>query len=217
MKKIKRFLIAIDGPSASGKSTAAKKISKRYNMSLLQSGLLFRYAAKILLAKKPKNKIIFLNKAFKKINLKKIEKINLHTPEISKFSAVIAKELKIRLIIKKFQKKYVSLKKKVVLEGRDQAKIFPNSEVKFYIVCSPLSIAAKRRWMQLKKKRKKVSLKEVLKDLKKRDYMDKNRRHSKLERHQESEYINTAKMNIDDVINRMSKVIDRKLNEKYGN
>ncbi len=217
MKKIKRFLIAIDGPSASGKSTAAKKISKRYNMSLLQSGLLFRYAAKILLAKKPKNKIIFLNKAFKKINLKKIEKINLHTPEISKFSAVIAKELKIRLIIKKFQKKYVSLKKKVVLEGRDQAKIFPNSEVKFYIVCSPLSIAAKRRWMQLKKKRKKVSLKEVLKDLKKRDYMDKNRRHSKLERHQESEYINTAKMKIDDVINRMSKVIDRKLNEKYGN
>ena len=217
MKKIKRFLIAIDGPSASGKSTAAKKISKRYNMSLLQSGLLFRYAAKILLAKKPKNKIIFLNNAFKKINLKKIEKINLHTPEISKFSAVIAKELKIRLIIKKFQKKYVSLKKKVVLEGRDQAKIFPNSEVKFYIVCSPLSIAAKRRWMQLKKKRKKVSLKEVLKDLKKRDYMDKNRRHSKLERHQESEYINTAKMKIDDVINRMSKVIDRKLNEKYGN
>ena len=217
MKKIKKFLIAIDGPSASGKSTAAKKIAKKYNMFILQSGLLFRYAAKILLAKKPKNKIIFLNKAFKKINLKKIEKINLHTPEISKFSAVIAKELKIRLIIKKFQKKYVSLKKKVVLEGRDQAKIFPNSEVKFYIVCSPLSIAAKRRWMQLKKKRKKVSLKEVLKDLKKRDYMDKNRRHSKLERHQESEYINTAKMKIDDVINRMSKVIDRKLNEKYGN
>ena len=217
MKKIKKFLIAIDGPSASGKSTAAKKIAKKYNMFVLQSGLLFRYAAKIILEKKPKNKIILLNKVFKKINLKKIEKINLHTPEISKYSAIIAKELKVRLIVKKFQKKYVKLKKKVVLEGRDQAKIFPNSEVKFFIVCSPLSIAAQRRWLQLKKKKKKASLKEVLKDLKKRDYLDKNRKYSKLERHRESVYINTAKMNIKAVTGKMSKIIDRKLNEKYGN
>ena len=85
MKKIKKFLIAIDGPSASGKSTAAKKIAKKYSIFILQSGLLFRYAAKVILEKKPKNKIVFLNKVFKKINLKKIEKINLHTSEISKF------------------------------------------------------------------------------------------------------------------------------------
>ncbi len=216
MKKIKKFLIAIDGPSASGKSTAAKKIAKKYNMFILQSGLLFRYAAKMILEKKPKNKTILLNKVFKTINLKKIEKINLHTPEISKFSAVIAKELKVRLIIKKFQKKYVNLKKKVVLEGRDQAKIFPKSEVKFFIVCSPLSIAAKRRWLQLKKKKKKIPLRQVLKDLKRRDYMDKNRKYSKLERHRESVYINTAKLNIKSVIDKMSKTIDKKLNEKYG-
>ena len=216
MKKIKKFLIAIDGPSASGKSTAAKKIAKKYNMFILQSGLLFRYAAKIIIEKKPKNKIILLNKIFKKINLKKIEKLNLHTPEISQFSAIIAKELKVRLIIKKFQKRYVNLKKKVVLEGRDQAKIFPNSEVKFFIVCNPLSIAAKRRWLQLKRKKKKVSLKQVLKDLKKRDYLDKNRKYSKLERHRESVYINTAKIDIKSVIDKMSKIIDKKLNDKYG-
>ncbi len=217
MKKIKKFLIAIDGPSASGKSTAAKKIAKKYSIFILQSGLLFRYAAKIILEKKPKNKIVLLNKVFKKINLKKIEKINLHTSEISKFSAIIAKELKVRLIVKKFQKKYVKIKKKVVLEGRDQAKIFPNSEVKFFIVCNPLSIAAKRRWLQLKKKKKNTSLKEVLKDLKRRDYLDKNRKYSKLERHPESVYINTAKMNIKAVTDKMSKIIDKKLNEKYGN
>ncbi len=216
MKKIKKFLIAIDGPSASGKSTAAKKIAKKYNMSILQSGLLFRYAAKIILEKKPKNKIILLNKIFKKINLKKIEKLNLHTPEISQFSAIIAKELKVRLIIKKFQKRYVNLKKKVVLEGRDQAKIFPNSEVKFFIVCNPLSIAAKRRWLQLKRKKKKVSLKQVLKDLKRRDYLDKNRKYSKLERHRESVYINTAKIGIKSVTDKMSKTIEKKLNDKYG-
>ena len=103
------------------------------------------------------------------------------------------------------------------MEGRDQAKIFPNSEVKFFIVCNPLSIAAKRRWLQLKKKKKNTSLKEVLKDLKRRDYLDKNRKYSKLERHPESVYINTAKMNIKAVTDKMSKIIDKKLNEKYGN
>ena len=57
----------------------------------------------------------------------------------------------------------------------------------------------------------------MLKDLKKRDYLDKNRKYSKLERHRESVYINTAKMNIKAVTGKMSKIIDRKLNKKYGN
>ena len=46
--------------------------------------------------------------------------------------------------------------------------------------------------------------------------MDKNRKYSKLERHRESVYINTAKLNIKSVIDKMSKTIDKKLNEKYG-
>ena len=103
-----------------------------------------------------------------------------------------------------------------MLEGRDMSKIFPNAEVKFFVVCIPLLVAAKRRWLQLRIKNKKISLNEVAKDLKKRDFADKNRKHSKLERHAESVYINTAKLNIKSVLDKMSKHVDKALRKKYG-
>ena len=96
------------------------------------------------------------------------------------------------------------------------SKIFPEAEVKFFVECTPMIIAAKRRWLQLKIKNKKISLNEVAKDLKKRDFIDKNRKHSKLERHAESVYINTAKLNIKSVLDKMSKHVDKKLRKKYG-
>ena len=142
--------------------------------------------------------------------------MNLHTPEVSEFSAVIAKELKVRKIIKIFQKKYVEQKKTIVLEGRDMSKIFHNADVKFFVECKPLKTAAKRRWLQLNKSKKNISLNQVLKDLKKRDFMDRNRKHSPLERDQESVYINTAKLNIKAVLDKMSKIIGKRLKNKYG-
>ena len=216
MRKNKKFIVSIDGSSGSGKSTAAKLIAKKFNWSVLYSGLLFRYAAKKIIEKKPKNKILYLKKIFSKINYRNIQKMNLHTPEVSEFSAVIAKELKVRKIIKIFQKKYVEQKKTIVLEGRDMSKIFHNADVKFFVVCKPLKIAAKRRWLQLKNSKKNISLNQVLKDLKKRDFMDRNRKHSPLERDQESVYINTAKLNIKAVLDKMSKIIGKKLKDKYG-
>ena len=99
MRKNKKFIVSIDGSSGSGKSTAAKLIAKKFNWSVLYSGLLFRYAAKKIIEKKPKNKILYLKKIFSKINYRNIQKMNLHTPEVSEFSAVIAKELKVRKII----------------------------------------------------------------------------------------------------------------------
>ena len=111
LKKAKNFICAIDGGSASGKTTMAKLIGKKYKWSVLYSGLLFRYAAKKIIEKKPKKKITFLKKIFSKINYEKVKKLNLHTPDISAYSAIIAKNKDIRLIIKKFQKNYV-LKKK---------------------------------------------------------------------------------------------------------
>ena len=64
----KSLIIACDGEAASGKSTGAKLISKKYNLLLINSGLLYRYASKLIIENKPKNLIKFLNKKFKKIN-----------------------------------------------------------------------------------------------------------------------------------------------------
>ena len=97
------FQISCDGGAATGKSTGARLIAKKYKLKFLSSGLLYRYASFLLISHKPKNKVIFLKKKFKNINYKYLNKINLHTPEISKQSATIAKIYKIREILRLFQ------------------------------------------------------------------------------------------------------------------
>ena len=92
---------------------------KKYNLHLLNSGSLYRFAAYLLLKHKPKKTISFLKKRFKNLNYKLLSKKNLHTEEISNYSAVIAKQKKIRIILRVFQKKFANKFKRVAIEGRD--------------------------------------------------------------------------------------------------
>ena len=71
MKKFKKLIIACDGESASGKSTAAKLISKKYNLLLINSGLLYRYGSKLIIKHKPKNITSFLKKKIQNNKLQK--------------------------------------------------------------------------------------------------------------------------------------------------
>ena len=89
MKKLTKLIIACDGESASGKSTAAKLISKKYGLLLVNSGLLYRYASKLVIDFKPKNEVEFLRKKFEKVSYKKISKLNLHSEKISNHVAIL--------------------------------------------------------------------------------------------------------------------------------
>ena len=73
MAKLKKLIIACDGESASGKSTASKLISKKYKLLLINSGLLYRYCSKMIIEQKPIDNIKFLKKKFKKISYKKFQ------------------------------------------------------------------------------------------------------------------------------------------------
>ena len=101
--KNKILQITCDGGAATGKSTGAKMIAKKYKLAFLSSGLLYRYASYLILKENPKNKIKFLKRKFKNLNYSKLSKINLHTPLISEYSASIAKKLEIRRILKSYQ------------------------------------------------------------------------------------------------------------------
>ena len=155
MKLRNNFLqISCDGGAATGKSTGAKMISKKYGLKFLSSGLLYRYVSFLALKYKPKNLHLFIKKEFSKLNYKKLNKINLHTQKISFHSAKIAKIAKIRDILKKYQINFAQKNKNCCIEGRDiSTKILPKSDVKFFFVCK-LDVAAKRRFKELKKKYK---------------------------------------------------------------
>ena len=209
MKKFKKLIIACDGESASGKSTAAKLVSKKYKLLLVNSGLLYRYCSKLIITNKPKNSVSFLKTKFKNISYKKIIKQNLHSQEISNHVAVLAKNKSIRIIVNKFQKKIFKSNKKICVEGRDIAsKILsknPRYDLAFYFKCKN-NVAAYRRWLDLNKK---VSLKEVTKSLKKRTLMDKKRKNSPLIKVKDAILIRTDKLSKKEVLLKMSKHIDK--------
>ena len=209
MKKFKKLIIACDGESASGKSTAAKLVSKKYKLLLVNSGLLYRYGSKLLIDHKPKNITSFLKKKFKNVSYKKIAKHNLHTEQISNHVAIIAKNKEIRLIVNQFQRRIIKSNKKICVEGRDIAsKILaknPKYDLAFYFKCN-LDTASYRRWLDIKKK---VPLSDVKKSLQKRTLMDKKRKNSPLIKVQDAILIRTDKLSKKEVLIKMSKSIEK--------
>tara|TARA_Y100001958_G_C21231943_1_gene557772 strand:+ start:1408 stop:2076 length:669 start_codon:yes stop_codon:yes gene_type:complete len=213
----KKLIIACDGEAASGKSTGAKLISKKYKLVLLNSGLLYRYASKLILKNEPKKIIPFLNREFSKTSYKKISSENLHSQEISKHVGYLAKQKKLRELINKIQKKIIKKNKRICVEGRDIAsKILiknPKYDIAFYFKCN-LKEASYRRWKDLDKK---VSLKDITKSLKIRTMLDKNRTHSPLKKVKDAILIKTDKLNKAQMLNKMIYEIEKKLKLKNKN
>ena len=211
-KKFKNLVISCDGGAASGKTTGARLISKKYNLKFLSSGLLYRYTAYLLLKTKTKNKILFLRKRFKNLNYKKLDKISLHSSRISEYSAVIAKNKDIRKILKRYQIKFSKKFKNCCIEGRDiSTKILPNSDLKFFFICN-INTAALRRFKELKKKSKNIKLKDVKRALQARNKLDKQRKISPLLKHRNSIIVNSQKLNKKEMIEKMSKHIEKVIN-----
>ena len=105
LKKSYNLVVAADGSAASGKTTGAKIISKKYGLKFLSSGNLYRYASYILIKKNPKNREKFLKNEFKNLKIEKLNRINLQTQKISEFTSIIAKEKKNTFNFKRFSNK----------------------------------------------------------------------------------------------------------------
>ena len=210
------FRVACDGESSSGKSTAAKLISKKYKLFCMNSGLLFRYSSGLIIKNKPKKIIPFLKKKFKNLNYKHITRLNLHSQEISNHVVFLAKKKKVRRIIRIFQKKIIKRHHRICCEGRDQASTIlrknPCYDVAFYFKCN-LKTASLRRWHDLKKK---IPLREVKRSLRTRTLLDKKRRHNPLKKVPDAVLIRTDILNKKAMVAKMSKNIDKKLLLKYG-
>ena len=214
--KNKSIQVSCDGGAATGKSTGAKLIANKYKLKFLSSGLLYRYAALSIIKGKPKNRINFLKKKFKNLKLNNLKSLSLQAPNVSKFSAEIAKIKKIRQILKKYQVDFSKKFKNCCIEGRDiSTNILPKSNVKFFFVCN-LNIAAKRRFVELKKNNSDINFRDVKKSLKMRNILDKRRKNSPLLKHRDAIEIDTGKLNKRMMLKKMSKYIDRIVKIKHG-
>ena len=217
IKKNIKFSIAIDGSSASGKTTGSKIISKKFKFKLLSSGKLYRYLAYKIIKNNKKYDQKYIRNQSKKITLLKLKNKKLNSPQVTKLSSIIATKKCIRNELKKFQIDFIKKNNKVIIEGRDIAsKIIPNADLKIFFKCS-LKEKAKRRLKEYKKLNKNTKLSEVKKSLKLRDFSDKNRKESPLLFVKGAVLVDTTKLTINQMKLQLVSLVNKELIKKYGN
>ncbi len=216
MKYRKNILkIAIDSPAAAGAGTISKKISKHYNLLYLDTGKIYRLIAYLKINQKNKLNKNFIKKKIVKLNLKDLQSKKLLSDKIGNEASIIAKDGNIRKLVHSFQLKcaYNPPKKfdGSCLDGRDITyKIIPDADFKFFVTAN-VKVRAFRRFNELKRLKKKISYENVLKNIKKRDKSDYNRKISPLKKTQDSILINTSNLSKRSCFLKIKKIIDRKI------
>ncbi len=181
-----KLIISIDGTAGSGKQRIAKYISKKYNLYHLDSGILYRRLASIII----KKKINYKNSKSLQIFLSSVNFLSsrshfkLRNEKISKLASKIAIIYKVRKFINANQKAIVKKKfmshQGCVIDGRDiGSKVFKNANIKLFIRVNA-EIRAKRRHKQLIELGEKSIYAQILKEINLRDRTDKNRHQSPL-------------------------------------
>ena len=200
------MIIAIDGPAGTGKSTIAKLISQKLNITFLNSGSFYRGITLALLRENiditDEQKVLDFAE---KLNLDYVndhlilngEDVNhlLHQDIVSEHASPVSAIVELRHIVNKKLRK-ITETQSVVCEGRDiTTVVFPNAEYKFYLDAS-IDVQAQRRFDQGVSE---LSLEEIKQAIMKRDALDKNKKEGSLKIAEDATYIDTSDLTIDNV------------------
>ena len=212
-------IVAIDGPAGSGKSTIAKIIAKKFNFTYIDTGAMYRMITLYLL----ENNIDFddlkeIEKILNTVNLDmQGDKFYLNNVDVTtkirekRINENVSKVASIKIVrsnLVDLQRK-VSNNKNVILDGRDVGTvIFPNAQVKIFLIASPEE-RARRRYNEFLEKKTEITYDEVLKSLKERDYIDSTRKESPFVKANDAMELDSTNLTIDDVVNFISKEIEK--------
>lgn len=202
------MIIAVDGPSGSGKSSISKEIAKKLNIQYLDTGAMYRLLALYL----EENSLEFSKEVLKDFNIKQSGETfylngvdvskKIRTNDISKKASDISKIKEVREYMVNLQRK-ISKSHSVILDGRDiSTVVFPNADFKIFLTAS-VEVRAKRRFLQDKT----LSYDKILEDIKKRDYQDMNRKNSPLRIAKGATVIDTSQMTKEQVIQKIISLV----------
>lgn len=215
---MKRITISVDGPAGSGKSTIAKSIAKKYDLTYVDTGAMYR----ALTYKAIENDISVQDtqEIIKLVNKTKIELIKdrvfldgndvsnyIRSAEVSNLVSTVSSYPEVRNYMAELQRK-MGEKGNVIMDGRDIGTvILPNATLKFFLTAS-IEERAKRRFLELKAKGENVDFNTILNDIEKRDITDSTRKIAPLTIPKDGIIIDSTKYNIDEVLSIISEYID---------
>lgn len=202
------MIIAVDGPSGSGKSSISKEIAKKLNIQYLDTGAMYRLLALYL----KENNLEFSKEVLKDFDIKQSGETfylngvdvskKIRTNDISKKASDISKIKEVREYMVDLQRK-ISKSHSVILDGRDiSTVVFPNADFKIFLTAS-VEVRAKRRFLQDKT----LSYDKILEDIQKRDYQDMNRKNSPLRIAKGATVIDTSQMTKEQVIQKIISLV----------
>ncbi|MDQ0362831.1 (d)CMP kinase [Breznakia pachnodae] len=214
--------IAIDGPSAAGKSTIAKLLAKQLSYIHLDTGAMYRCCAYASLVNKiDLNDIKALEEMMNTIQISFNEKgeveLNgenvadkIRTNEISMRTSTISQYPFVREKLVKIQQD-LAKSKGYILDGRDIGTVvLVDAEVKIYMVAS-VEARAKRRYQEYVNQGIEVDYNNIYKDIEQRDYQDMNRKVSPLKKADDAIEIDTSQLTIQQVVDKVSSIVLKKI------
>jgi cytidylate kinase len=169
------WVIAIDGPAAAGKGTLARRLAAHLKLPYLDTGLLYRAVGRLVLdrAESPSDPEAS-GRAARELRPTDLERSDLRGPEADAAAAAVASVPGVRAALLAFQRDFGAAQG-AVLDGRDIGTVvFPNADLKLFIVASP-EARAHRRWLELRDRGLAVNPAEVERDIRARDQQDAER------------------------------------------
>lgn len=223
------LIVAIDGPSGAGKGTITKQVGEKLKLINIDTGAMYRcvtiYMLRNHIQLKEKKRI---EKMLKEINIELktengIEKVYLNqedvtreirTKEVNELVSQVSHVIEIRESITNLSRK-IAQGKEVIMEGRDiGTNVFPNADLKIYLDATPEE-RVNRRLKQNREKGIESSYKEILENIKFRDYNDKTSKVAPLKQAEDAIYIDSTNMTIEEVVDKIVGIIkERDVNKK---
>lgn len=225
---MKLYSIAIDGPAASGKSTAAKGVSKALGFLYIDTGA--RYRAFTLYRLREKKDTKSREDAISLLPSCNIEEdkegntyLNgenvseqIRTPEVSNQVSYACAHLEVREKMVALQRE-MAKSQSVVRDGRDIGTVvLPNADLKVYQIASAQA-RAKRRYEEFVKKGIPCSRDEILKDIERRDYIDSHRENSPLTKAEDAIVLDTSDRTIEEETKAILSLFEQKAGIKWKN
>ena len=214
------MIIAIDGPSASGKSTTAKGVAEKLGITHLDTGAMYRTVTwglkKAAIHPSDDKKVLDFLKDLEIyfdvsnhiwLNGEDVS-VEIRTGDISSRVSAVSAIPEVREKMVKIQRQ-IAGKKDCVLEGRDIGTVvFPDAEYKFFLVADT-EIRAKRRLLDLERIGESTTLSELIDDIERRDAVDSSRDHSPLLQAEDAIPIDTSHLTINEQINKIVNLINQ--------
>ncbi len=224
------FVITIDGPAASGKSTVARLLAKKIGVSFLDTGAMYR--AVMLAAMRAgvdmSNETQLMDTLEQHRFRFKVEKgqmtvyiddedvtEQIRSPEVTSNVRYLASSGRMREKLVEMQRQFAKKKKKIVTEGRDQGTVaFPDANVKFFLTADP-SERARRRQAELKATGCTESLEQTQKAIEERDKSDENREIGPLKPADDAIIIDTTDLNLQEVVQTVLDYTEEKCSKRH--